>query len=412
VHRLVLPSVFVTGLAVFGGAAAVFMSGADADTTASAPGPQAIPAVLSLGGPGLTENRTERQIAPGIVLTTIERGAAVDGSNSGPWVIHALTIDPKVSKGRLTVARGETLGDLEKTGDLLKQAGALVGISGGFFSPDDKEHPGDPMGLAIVDGRVVSEPTGLGSEVTLLVDSAKNTMKVGRLRWSGTVRNTTTGQTLALDGVNRAPVTPEGGSGELSVITSDFGTRTPSGAGTEVVLDRAGCVVKVAAARGTTLAAGQSALQAVGSKASELRALTGNGCLTVEHQVTRGTKPVKLTKSMSATSGRVFLVDEGKVTAPERADRYLWKRHPRSVAGYTWDGKLVLMTIDGRVANSVGTTMVETAQVAQELGVRDAVNLDGGRSATMVVDGTVVSGFAKQRGVGDALAWVPVKDTN
>lgn len=411
-HRLVLPSVLATGLAVFAGAAAISMSGADAGTTQdgtpAASGPQVVPAQLSLGSPGLPEKRTVEQIAPGVVLTTIERGvAAADGAaESGPWVIRTLTIDPKVSKGRLAVARGTDLGVVGSTTALLKQADALAGISGGFFTPDDKARPGDPMGLAISQGRVISEPTGLGTEVTLLVDSADNTLRVARLRWSATVRNSVTGRTLTLDRVNLAPAAPTGGSpGELTVITPDFGRKTPSGEGTEVVLDREGCVVRIARTRGSTLGSDQTALQATGSDANELRSLAGEGCLQVEHKVTRGNRPLKLTESLSAMTGRVWLLNEGKVLPPER-DLYLWKRHPRSVAGFTWDGKIVLMTIDGRLATSVGTTMLETARVAQELGLRDAMNLDGGKSATMAVDGKVVSGFRKERPVSDALVWL------
>ncbi len=229
-------------------------------------------------------------------------------------------------------------------------------------------------------------------------------MKVARLRWSATVRNAETGKTLTIDRVNLAPASSS--PGELSVITPDFGRKTPSGEGTEVVLDRKGCVVKVAADRGTTLSPDQSALQATGSDADELSALASKGCLLVEHKVTDKNRPVKLTKSLSAMTGRVWLLNEGKVAPPER-DLYLWKRHPRSVAGFTWDGKIVLMTIDARLTTSVGTTMLETAKVAQDLGLRDAINLDGGRSATMAIDGKVVSGFSKERGVSDALVWLP-----
>jgi exopolysaccharide biosynthesis protein len=411
VHRLVLPSVFLTGLAVFAGAVALHVSSADAGTEQAAmpSGPQAVPAQLSLGSADLPEKRTVQQIAPGIVLTTIERGvASADGNPAGgPWVIRTLTIDPKVSKGRLAVARGADLGAVGKTTALLQQADALAGISGGFFTPTDKARPGDPMGLAISHGTVISEPTGLGSEVTLLVDSANNKLRVARLRWSATVRNSETGKTVAVDRVNVAPATPASGSpGELTVITPDFGRKTPTGKGPEVVLDRNGCVVKIARTRGTTLGPNQSALQATGADADALSRLATRGCLVVEHQVTDRNRPVKLTESISAMTGRVWLLNEGKVLPPER-DLTLWKRHPRSVAGFTWDGKIVLMTIDGRLATSVGTTMVETARVAQELGLRDAINLDGGRSATMAVDGKVVSGFSQQRRVSDALVWLP-----
>ncbi|MGQ0845841.1 MAG: phosphodiester glycosidase family protein [Sporichthyaceae bacterium] len=406
-HRLVLPSVFAAGLLLAGGLLALQSTGADAGAQKAAQppasGPQSVPAKLSLGSAELPEKRTVTEVAPGIVLTTIERGIHVEGKpESGPWVVRTLTIDPKVARGSLDVARSADLGLVSKTSALLEGVGAFAGISGGFFSPDT-DRKGDPMGLAISRGRVVSEPTGLGTEVSLLVDSAKNTMKVARLRWSATARNADTGRTLQIQRVN---VAPSAGPSELSVITPEYGNRTPSGSVTEVLLDSKGCVLGTSEVGGTALAAGQSALQATGVQGEALRELASSGCLAIEHKVANGTKPVKLTESVSAMTGRVWLLNDGRIGPPER-DLTLWKRHPRSVAGYTWDGKLVLMTIDGRLATSVGTTMVETAKVAQDLGLRDAVNLDGGRSATMSVDGRVVGGFARERAVSDALVWVP-----
>jgi exopolysaccharide biosynthesis protein len=69
----------------------------------------------------------------------------------------------------------------------------------------------------------------------------------------------------------------------------------------------------------------------------------------------------------------------------------------------------VIATIDGRRTTSVGATMVEAARVAQALGMQDSINLDGGGSTTMVVNGAlanVPSGSA-ERAVGDALVYLP-----
>jgi len=54
--------------------------------------------------------------------------------------------------------------------------------------------------------------------------------------------------------------------------------------------------------------------------------------------------------------------------------------------------------------------MVETGAVAQALGMREALNLDGGGSTTMVVDDRVVnqpSDATGERPVGDALLILP-----
>lgn len=64
-------------------------------------------------------------------------------------------------------------------------------------------------------------------------------------------------------------------------------------------------------------------------------------------------------------------------------------RHPRSAAGVTRDGRyLILMVIDGRQAGySEGTSTAETAEWMRRLGASDGLNLDGGGSTALVIEG-------------------------
>jgi hypothetical protein len=68
-------------------------------------------------------------------------------------------------------------------------------------------------------------------------------------------------------------------------------------------------------------------------------------------------------------------------------------RHPRTAVG--WDPerrRLWVVVADGRREGVVeGMTLPELAELFQALGARDALNLDGGGSSTMVVDGRIVS---------------------
>ncbi len=69
-----------------------------------------------------------------------------------------------------------------------------------------------------------------------------------------------------------------------------------------------------------------------------------------------------------------------------------------------------MVTADGRATASLGLTIVETGAVAKALGMREALNLDGGGSTTMVVDGQVTnqpSDSTGERPVGDALLILP-----
>jgi len=110
---------------------------------------------------------------------------------------------------------------------------------------------------------------------------------------------------------------------------------------------------------------------------------------------------------MFGVAGRYRLTKNGRIVVPSGTGSF-FDRHPRTVAGTTSNGRIVLVTIDGRRTTSVGATLAETAAVAQSLGLKEAVNLDGGGSTTMAVRGQVVnqlSGSA-ERLVGDALVYV------
>jgi len=78
------------------------------------------------------------------------------------------------------------------------------------------------------------------------------------------------------------------------------------------------------------------------------------------------------------------------------------------MAGVTGQGHLLLVTVDGRQPGySVGLSFAEESAVMASLGARDALNLDGGGSTTMVGSGGTVVGRPSdttgERPVGDAV---------
>lgn len=67
-------------------------------------------------------------------------------------------------------------------------------------------------------------------------------------------------------------------------------------------------------------------------------------------------------------------------------------RHPRTCACITDDGKVLLLTADGRTDQAYGLSLPELTTLLQSLGCRDAVNLDGGGSTTMWISGQPFNG--------------------
>jgi hypothetical protein len=63
-------------------------------------------------------------------------------------------------------------------------------------------------------------------------------------------------------------------------------------------------------------------------------------------------------------------------------------KHPRTLMGYTKDDKLIVMAIQGRFPNIAdGATLTQEAQLMVDLGCKEALNLDGGGSSCMLING-------------------------
>lgn len=81
---------------------------------------------------------------------------------------------------------------------------------------------------------------------------------------------------------------------------------------------------------------------------------------------------------------------------------------PRSAIGYTADGKLILMVVDGR-SSGRGATLPDMAKLMLDLGAVEAINLDGGGSSTMVVNNTLINrpSDGTERRVATAILLMP-----
>jgi hypothetical protein len=91
-------------------------------------------------------------------------------------------------------------------------------------------------------------------------------------------------------------------------------------------------------------------------------------------------------KPYNAISGETLLLMGGK-TIPDLDDAV---NEPRTAVGYSKNGRTIyLVVVDGRqTLYSEGMTLKELADTMQSLGADYAMNLDGGGSSTMVVEGS------------------------
>lgn len=101
-------------------------------------------------------------------------------------------------------------------------------------------------------------------------------------------------------------------------------------------------------------------------------------------------KPWKMTTAVGG--GPVLVQHADTLIANNEELRFAGKarydRHPRTAMGYTADGKLIVLAIQGRAPKlAEGATLEQEARMLKDIGCYEALNLDGGGSTCMLVNG-------------------------
>jgi hypothetical protein len=347
----------------------------------------------------------------------------------GPQHVRVAIVDPRRFTGQVVASHGESVSGRRTTSALAAEAGSLVGVNGGFFVIDPRDGiPGEPAGVGVYQGLLQSEATA-GRPALLLGERPS----IGVPRTALSVGN------RRVDGVNRKPglVRNCGEPGnvptdrplhdttcthpdDLVLFTPRLGTPTPAGDGVEAVLDTHDVVTAIRAPGGDVPAGGHT-VQGIGIAATWLTEHARPGAkLPVGTRIFDGGRPIH---PAGVVNGGSWLVRDGRIAVDAAADGivhpgdpsfvYGWgvKRNPRTMVGLDRRGRLLIVAADGRQPGySEGLSLLEGAQLLARLGAVDAINLDGGGSTAMAIDGRLVSSPSDatgERPVGDAVLVVP-----
>ena len=102
------------------------------------------------------------------------------------------------------------------------------------------------------------------------------------------------------------------------------------------------------------------------------------------------------------------LLEDGEVTVSYDDEvRRAMASNPRTAIGVMENNHYVFVVSDGRTGDNEGLSLYDLAEFMQSLGVKDAYNLDGGGSSTMVFEGELINNpstggkHSKERSVSD-----------
>ncbi len=353
-------------------------AGAGSAAPGAAPGPAAAPVAPAPQAPAIT-HREERV-----------------GTPAGPVTVDIVVADLNRSELRATLLTGATVGERSSVPAHARRGGAVAAINGDFF---DLARSNAPAGPSVRDGRALTSAVPPGRRLAPGVPGAQQgdvlaidddgTPRLDRLTLDASV--TGPEGRLRIDTLNASAV-PVGGIG---LFTSDWaGDRAATLCGSDTdrdapcapdrfeVVVRDGAVTAVGPPGGGAIPAGEQVLGGGDQGAAALRGLAVGDRVTVRQALTAASGTVPRT----AVGASPILRDGTPVAGLDARSR-----DPRSAAGLTAQGRLILLTADGRESTSVGITQAETAEQLRRAGAVDGVNLDGGGSSTMVFRDQVVN---------------------
>ena len=306
----------------------------------------------------------------------------------GSTAVHVLRVDPRDPNIMIRpVIAGDIGSGKETTSVVATRYDALAGINGGFFAGS-----GAPLGMIVIDGELVSAPLPRRSVFGI---SRAGEPFIQAFEFQGRV-HTMNNVSLWVSAVNRPPH-----AGAVAVYTPRYGPLTPHLQTAVIVRD--GTVQQFASGR--IMIPDRGYVLTVNQAEGEL--LTRH--LTIGQQITIRFDFSPDMELISALGGGPRLVKAGEPFIPFVwewfSSRIFASRAPRTAVGITEAGKLVFVTVDGGSRRNSGMTLGELARLMVSLGAREAMNLDGGGSATMVVGGRTVNepSGGEERPVGSAL---------
>jgi hypothetical protein len=103
-------------------------------------------------------------------------------------------------------------------------------------------------------------------------------------------------------------------------------------------------------------------------------------------------KGFKKWKYQTAMGGGPVLLQGGVISISNNEElkfggKAINDKHPRTAMGYTKDHQLIILVVEGRNPNAGGVTLTQEAEILKDLGCAEALNLDGGGSSCLLVNG-------------------------
>lgn len=331
-------------------------------------------------------------------------------------IIHIATIDPAKYKTAFVKSHDQIFGK-ETVENMAKRTGAAIAINGGFFE-NGKDEDGINSGTMVLDGKIL----GLRFVLQTCLIQDENGLSIEQF-------NPSIQFPLTIDKVNKPCLKND------SILYSHFWgktTLTPLQNRKEIIFEENGTIA--------TVMNGNNPIPTNGFVLS----LPMDTDLPNPPPLTFLPNSIFSRKKLSMIMGIPMLVDDSKAKPLDGASNFYLSAHARTAIGIKPNKEIVLVVaqhskpkdfkditlgeandiirknnlenptikelgvlIHKEMASSktTGLTLKELADLMVELGCEKAVNLDGGSSSTLFIEGNVVNNCEKAA-VSDAVIFI------
>ena len=294
--------------------------------------------------------------------------------NSCPVRINILETDLKIAKNlevMPVLSTSDKLQSRRTISSIANSKNAIAAINGTYF----KFQSGVPLGTLMIDGKVYTGPVYDRVALGIFDDG----FDVARVQLNATISGS--GEKVKVDNINQ----PRMLSTHVLVYTPEWGRTSP-------YAPKYGMSLRVADGKITKASANPLDIPQNGYVISGPKKLLQPLLKNKDVKLSIKTVP-EWNGVKHIISGGPYLVKNGEVFVDMTAQKLgaIGGRNPRTAVGYTSDNNLIFVTADGREGSSIGMTLMELARFMQSLGCIGAINLDGGGSTVMYVDGKVVN---------------------
>lgn len=338
--------------------------------------------ILNEISPEVRENNFNENIRkkyPASLIKTVDRGIKhvrltryYDGR---PVKINIVEVDLKLAdKFEVRPALSSTANKLKgrrTITTIAKNNDSIAALNGTFFKPQT----GVPLGTLMIDGKLYTGP--IYDRVAMGI--FEKGFDMARVQFNGNIKSKT--HTVKIDNINQ----PRMLASYVLAYTAEWGATAPASPkyGYQIAIKDN----KITASSYSSLAIPDGGYVIVGPE-KLLKPLISEPKVSISLEITPNWNGVK-----HIISGGPYLVKNSEVFVDMTAQKLgaIGGKNPRSAIGYTKEGNLIMAAVDGREGSSVGMTLTQLAYFMKSIGCVNAMNLDGGGSTVMYVDGTVVN---------------------